>query len=151
MPGSIPTHFHIDCLGGLAAFHERNIPSWAHERTRSLAADSNMVVPQNGFEEKKIFQLGSETVRAEFNGEGHTRCNITAYYPPENVLFGGCLVKSLNAGKGNLADANVPAWPETMRTIKQKYPELEVVIPGHGPVGGVKLLDYTARLFAATR
>ena len=29
----VPTHFHSDCLGGLAAFHKLNIPSFANFST----------------------------------------------------------------------------------------------------------------------
>ena len=29
----IPTHFHDDCLGGLKAFHDHNIPSYAYFKT----------------------------------------------------------------------------------------------------------------------
>ena len=33
----IPTHFHDDCLGGLQAFHNNNIPSYAYAKTIELA------------------------------------------------------------------------------------------------------------------
>ncbi len=32
-------------------------------------------------------------------------------------------------------------------TIKQTYPHLEHIIPGHGKVGNITLLDYTIDLF----
>ena len=33
----IPTHFHNDCLGGLKAFDEANVPSYAYFKTIELA------------------------------------------------------------------------------------------------------------------
>lgn len=143
----IPTHFHFDCLGGLAAFHEQGIPSYALNRTIATAKSKNYPTPKNGFDNLLKLQVGSKEVIAEFNGEGHTRDNIIGYFPSEKIMFGGCLVKELNAGKGNLEDANVNDWAETVTKIKGKYPDIEVIIPGHGESGGKALLDYTARLF----
>ncbi len=143
----IPTHFHIDCLGGLDAFHTKNIPSYANKLTIKLAAKQNYMLPKNEFNTTLELEVGSKKVLLDFLGEGHTKDNIIGYFPSENVLFGGCLVKELGAGKGNLEDANVAVWPETMRTLKKKYPEAKIVIPGHGEPGDKALLDYTEKLF----
>lgn len=145
----IPTHFHEDCLGGLAEFHRRGIPSYAGNKTISLAKQKNRVLPQHGFDIRQMLKVGNRNVIAEFVGEGHTRDNIIGYFPSEKVMFGGCLIKEINAGKGNLEDANVPAWPVTVARLKEKYPDTQVVIPGHGKTGGTALLDYTIKLFEA--
>ncbi len=145
----IPTHFHQDCLGGLRAFHEKGIPSYALQRTRVFADSNRAVVPQRGFEEHLEIQIGGEQVIARFHGEGHTRDNIVGYFPAEEILFGGCMIKSLGAGEGNLADANVKAWAASVANIKAAYPDLRVVIPGHGDAGSAELFDYTIDMFAS--
>lgn len=145
----IPTHFHQDNLGGLKAFHAANIPSYALDKTIRLATESNVeVLPQNSFERSKIFRFGKKSAIAVYLGEGHTRDNIVAYYTDEKVLFGGCLVKEINAGKGNLADANVQEWPKTLKNLKKHYGHSQLVIPGHGKAGGSELLDHTLKLFS---
>ena len=144
----IPTHFHIDCLGGLDAFHQRGISSYASNKTIALAKANQASVPQNGFDSLLELKVGDEPVMVAFTGEGHTRDNVVGYVPNEKVLFGGCLVKEVGAGKGNLEDANVQEWPLTMDTLKDKYPDVKIVIPGHGKPGGTELLDYTATLFS---
>jgi len=143
----IPTHFHDDCLGGLKAFHANGIPSYAHDRTIELALANSMTVPQNGFSESLSLKVGTETITATFHGEGHTKDNVVGYFPSEHVLFGGCLIKELEAGKGYLGDANEAAWSGTVEAVKQAYPEVTVVVPGHGQYGDGKLLDYTLQLF----
>ncbi len=57
------------------------------------------------------------------------------------------MVKAIEAGKGNLEDANANEWSKTVQKVKAKYPENTIVIPGHGKVGGIELLDFTIRLF----
>jgi metallo-beta-lactamase class B len=143
----IINHFHADCLGGLGAFHARNIPSYANQLTLDLAKKQGYVVPENGFEKTQTLTIGTGKVENHFLGEAHTRDNIVSYLPAENVLFGGCMVKELKAGEGFLGDANVTTWSATIEKVKTTFPNLKWVIPGHGKSGGVDLLDYTAQMF----
>lgn len=144
----IATHFHEDCVGGLKAFHEHGIPSYATNKTIAFDKERKFPVPQKGFDDRLDLKVGKKKVLAAFYGEGHTRDNIIGYFPDEKIMFGGCLIKELDATKGNLADANVKAWPATVTKIKEKYPDAKVVIPGHGKIGDTALLDYTVKLFS---
>lgn len=144
----VPTHFHEDCLGGLQEFHTNHIPSYAYSGTVETARAKGFVVPVNSFKDSLNLKVGKEYVSLAFFGEGHTRDNITGYYAPDRILFGGCLIKELNAGKGNLADANEQAWAGTVKKIDKKYPEIRKVIPGHGEPGDAQLLRYTISLFS---
>ncbi|MBL7829243.1 MAG: subclass B1 metallo-beta-lactamase, partial [Saprospiraceae bacterium] len=144
----VVNHFHTDCLGGLGAFHRRHIPSYANRLTIELArAKGDVVLPQNGFDNVLQLPCGDRTVENRYFGEGHTRDNIVSYLPAEKTLFGGCMIKAMNAGKGNLADATLGAWSTTVDQVKKAYPDVQFVIPGHGEPGGVELLDFTAKLF----
>jgi metallo-beta-lactamase class B len=71
-----------------------------------------------------------------------------SYLPDEKVLFGGCQVKAMGAGRGNVADANTVLWPVQAKAIKAAYPEAEIIVPGHGSLGKHALLDFTAELFS---
>ena len=146
----IPTHFHVDCLGGLEAFHRHGVPSYAEERTIELAGEDDLPVPQNGFDGRFEFSEGVRVVLEHF-GAGHTRDNVVAWLPEEKVLFGGCLVKEMGAGKGNLADADTLAWSGTVRRVIENYPDVRIVVPGHGEPGGEELLEYTLKMFEAIR
>lgn len=143
----IPTHFHDDCLGGLKAFHDNNIPSYANFKTIELAKENNYVIPKNSFKDSLILKVGNEKIIAKFFGEGHTKDNVVGYFPSENVMFGGCLIKELEASKGYLGDANIADWSNTVEKVKKEYPNVKIVVPGHGDFGNSKLLDYTIKLF----
>lgn len=143
----IPTHFHNDCLGGLTAFHAHDIPSYAYFKTVELAKENEFAVPQNSFTDPLTLKVGSENVIVKFFGEGHTRDNVVGYFPAEDVMFGGCLLKENNAGKGYLGDANVAEWSATVEKVKREYPDVKIVVPGHGEYGNKELLDYTINLF----
>ncbi len=143
----IPTHFHSDCLGGLNAFHASGIPSIANELTLELAKNSGSVVPQRGFHNSFTFKVGNEKVWIRYLGQGHTRDNVVGYFPKEKVLFGGCLIKELGASKGFLGDANMNEWSSTVAKVKNAFPRVKLVVPGHGEAGDSSLLDYTYKLF----
>src|SRR5690606_7353975 len=110
----LPTHFHEDCLGGLAVFNKNHIPSYATHKTIALAKQRKFPVPGNAFSDSMQLDLAGWKVLALFPGEGHTKDNIVGYFPEEEVLFGGCLLKAMNAGKGNLEDANVGKWSSSV-------------------------------------
>ena len=143
----IPTHSHIDNLGGLDEFHRQGVASYAYNKTIQIAKESGLPVPQHGFDKYMELTVGVEKVQVEFFGEGHTSDNIVGYFPLENIMFGGCLIKAVRDGKGNLAEANTEEWSETVRKVKMKYPKVKKIIIGHGKSGGIELLDYTIKLF----
>ena len=144
----IPTHYHIDNLGGLDEFHRQGIESYAYYKTIQIAKEKGLPVPQHGFDKYLDLKVGNEKVHVEFFGEGHTCDNVVGYFPSENIMFGGCLIKEVGAGKGNLEEANLKEWSETVKKVKEKYPKVKTVIPGHGQIGGIELLDYTINLFS---
>lgn len=143
----IPTHFHDDCLGGLKAFHNQAIPSYANQRTIELAKHAGYEVPQHGFHDSLIVTIGGVKTVTKYFGEGHTVDNVVGYFPPDDILFGGCLVKELGASKGYLGDAKVLSWSATVANVKAGFPAVKIVVPGHGKHGTKKLLDYTIKLF----
>jgi len=143
----VVSHFHVDCLGGLLEFHRQGIASYGTHKTIKLATANNWTSPQNAFDDALELKVGALKVLSKFLGEGHTVDNIVSFVPDENILFGGCLLKSIGSGKGNLNDANIEAWSQTVEKVKQAFPEAQTIIPGHGKWGGRELLDYTIAMF----
>jgi len=146
--GVIVNHFHVDCLGGLQAFHDVNVKSYTNKLTLDLAAQDSVTLPNQPFENEEMIESGDLKIVNTFFGEAHTKDNIVSWLPKEKVIFGGCMVKSLKSGKGNLADANVKEWANTIQKVKMAYPDAKIVIPGHGKFGGVDLLNYTIDMFS---
>ena len=145
----IPTHFHKDCVGGMAAFEKENIPIYAAKLTAELLKKNgqNLSNRTTTFDKSLTLNIGNKMIYAEYFGEGHTIDNIIGYFPEDNAIFGGCLIKEVGANKGYLGDAKIDKWSRTVEKIKLKYPNTKIVIPGHGKSGGSELFDYTIKLF----
>ena len=143
----VPTHFHEDTIGGLAAAHRAGVCSYGLERTAELAPRDGFPAPQVTFTEKLTLSVGGRALELSYPGPGHTEDNIVAYVPDVRVLFGGCLVKGAEATSlGNVADADVAGWPQSVEKLQRAYPEAVVVVPGHGRPGGLELLAHTLEL-----
>ncbi len=140
-------HWHEDCLGGLDEFHRREIPSYSHRLTQTEAKNHHLPVPQRAFDDELQLRIGASEVVCYYPGGGHTRDNIVVWFPEDKLLFGGCLVKEKRArSKGNTKDAVMEDWAQTLINVKQRFPEAQIVVPGHGKPGSLDLLDHTATL-----
>lgn len=130
------THFHSDRLGGTAALEKRHIPVFAMQITIELAGKSNQPVPDHSIELPSVPASIGKGAMILFPGAGHTKDNVVVYFPKDRVLFGGCFIKAGNAtGLGNITDADLRAWPDSIKRMQAAFPEADVVIPGHGPMG----------------
>jgi metallo-beta-lactamase class B len=141
----VPHHFHVDCTGGLSAFKARDIH--VKMNTRTFARVKQPYQSTHVFFQADTLEIGRKQVILFYPGSGHTEDNIVSYLPRRKVLFGGCLVKSIGSGKGNLEDAVVEEWSGSIESILQQFPKVKVVIPGHGSAGGIELLKYSKVLF----
>jgi metallo-beta-lactamase class B len=144
---AVGTHFHDDRIGGVETLRKNSIPTLAHPLTCSLAQKLGVPVPEPIAE----FSGPSYRLNADcelfFPGAGHTRDNIIAWLPQQRVLFGGCFLKSsTSSGLGNIADAVVPDWADSLRRIDQQYPNRGMVIPGHGSIAGDPMAQTLALL-----
>ena len=146
--GVVINHFHVDCNGGLNSFHKRNIPSYSLQLTHDLSEKEGNSTATNTFSDSLKLIIGENEVYNYSFGAAHTSDNIISWVPSEGTIFGGCQVKSIGAGKGNLADANVSEWPATIEKILTTLADYKIIIPGHGDYGGAELLEYTIELFS---
>lgn len=143
----VATHSHIDCTGGLVEAHRRGADSFALEKTAGMLKKTNKPIPRNWFTERLSLNCGDVRVELAFLGGGHTIDNIIAWIPTRKILFGGCLIKSLNAKDlGNTEEADLVNYPITLNKVKEKYPDAKIVVPGHGRPGGLDLIDHTIEL-----
>ena len=142
----IATHSHGDCMGGLAEAHRRGASSYSSALTAEFAASDGGSVPGTTFTDRLRIGLGETDLELRFFGGGHTRDNIVVWIPRAKTLFGGCLVKRDGGSTGYIDEADLEAWPETLRKVKKSFPHAEIVVPGHGRPGTLEYVDYTIEL-----
>jgi glyoxylase-like metal-dependent hydrolase (beta-lactamase superfamily II) len=141
---AIITHYHGDSMGGTPALAERGIPFFASELTRSLGTDEGVPLPETigDLDVGDVVPIGN--VEVFYPGPGHTADNVFVWIPHARVLFGTCATRSPQfPGRGNTADAELDEWPRSIRRVLEQYPDVTVVVPGHGDPGDASLLIHT--------
>jgi len=140
------THFHQDRAGGLRTLARHGIPVYLSAQTRALLPGLPADFPFTPLGLGR-FQAAGVVLEVGFFGPGHSPDNLTVYVPADQLLFGGCLIKSRESQTiGNTADADLKSWPEAVRAVKRAYPTARIIVPGHGDPGGPPLLDHTLHL-----
>lgn len=141
--GSFSTHFHSDSSAGIEWLNSNSIATYASKLTNELLDNAGRALAKNSFDGTS-FWLVKDKVEAFYPGAGHTKDNMVVWMPNQKILFGGCFVKSKSIG--NLSDAVIKAWPDSVQRLMVRYGNAAMVIPGHGKVGTVSLLENTRRL-----
>lgn len=116
----------------------RNIEEWTRLEMLmpELLHSPKVVLPQILFDTHLEIAIGSSVVQFMHVG-GHCTDQTVAYLPKQRVLFASDNIiheKPVYTGDGDLF-----AWIEALRKL-QKLP-IDVVIPGHGSVGGAELVE----------
>lgn len=173
---AINNGYHVDNLGGNAALREAGIPIYGSdltvrllqergEKTRQhllgMIGDTASPVyaahaaiqylpPDHVFSAKEglVLSFGSEELQVIYPGASQAPDKLAIYFPSRGLLFGGCMI--LNGNRvGNIADADLEAWPWAIQTLA-KLPA-KVVIPAHGDRLDPGLIQNTLDVLSRTR
>jgi glyoxylase-like metal-dependent hydrolase (beta-lactamase superfamily II) len=165
----INTGYHVDNLGGNSALIEAGIPVYGSDKTVELLEERGEatraylldMINQREFREAheeipyvpptEVFPLedgleldyDGEMVQVYYPGPTHTLDNVVVYFPAQRVLFGGCMILAGDQ-LGNTADADMEAWPDSIRTLDQF--EFDILVPGHGDRTDPGLIENTLTL-----
>jgi beta-lactamase class D len=172
----INTGFHSDNLGGNGYLLSQQIPVYGAdltvqllkeraEHTRAQTLDMLKAPKHQRFYEAYKTQefhapdhvfsiheglqlsLGEEQIDVFFPGPSHSPDNLVVYFPKRQVLFGGCMIKSLaSKNLGFTGDADLQEWPKSVQKVLERYPDARIVVPGHGKYGDKQLLHHTLAL-----
>ncbi|MFC4676534.1 subclass B1 metallo-beta-lactamase [Dysgonomonas termitidis] len=143
----VPNHWHEDCLGGLDYLHSKGVKSYANQMTIDITKGKSLPIPQQGFSDSLSLKLHDIDVSCYYLGGGHSSDNIVVWIPSEKILFAGCMAKDIHSkGLGNLSDAVIDEWSPTIKKVIAKFSDAKIVIPGHGQIGGIEILQHTKGL-----
>ncbi|SFP61481.1 metallo-beta-lactamase class B [Pseudarcicella hirudinis] len=149
---SISSHFHEDRTGGLDFLREKGVKTYSSQMTYEFCQKRQEKLAEFHFQKDTTFIVGQHTFQTFYGGEGHTKDNIIFWFKKEKILYGGCLIKSVEADDlGNLNDANTSEWPNTLLRIKAKFPKPSYVITGHQDWSSTKSIDHTLHLLKLYR
>ena len=143
----IVTHAHDDRVGGIAELRRAGVRVISTPQTALNAVKAGYESPEGILPADTTLTIGQVPICCYFPGEGHTRDNIVVWLPTHRILHGGCFLKSVATfGMGNLADANMNEWANSVRRVMTRFGDARVVVPGHETVSDSRALAHTLRL-----
>ena len=143
----IATHFHDDRTIGLTFFRQHGVKTYTSLQTDLLCRQHGDSRAQYHFTGDTTFNVGGYSFQTYYPGKGHTADNIVIWFAKQKILYGGCLIKSIdNTSLGYLSDADVAVWPGTIERLMAKFTDAQYVIPGHFRWSGTDALQHTLDL-----
>jgi glyoxylase-like metal-dependent hydrolase (beta-lactamase superfamily II) len=158
----VNTHHHGDHVAGNQFFTGAEISSHPYCRNEVLKAVAStpktwtatpnvaqggeprvLVPPTVTFKDDLTYFLGDTEVRLVFAGPAHTWGDLMAYLPQRKILFAGDVAFFWVAPYAN--NSYITKWIETCDKIAGM--DVDVIVPGHGPIAGKKELAEMADYF----
>jgi glyoxylase-like metal-dependent hydrolase (beta-lactamase superfamily II) len=101
----------------------------------------NIVKPHLSFKKQMTLNMGDATINLEFAG-GHSPGTILIHFEEEKAVFTG---DNVEGQFPFLGQARFKPWRETLNKILSM--DIDLVIPGHGSVGGMEMVEKYAVFF----
>lgn len=143
----IATHSHEDRTAGLEYYRSKGIKTYTSAQTDAICKEKKHKRPEFVFYRDTVFSVGQHTLQACYPGPGHTVDNIVVWFDREKILYGGCFIKSTEADNpGYIGEADLKAWPSSIRYVQKKFQKPRYIIPGHQDWRSRKSLEHTLKL-----
>ena len=119
-------------------------PSWPKQEGLADGTEVRKLVPPSvTFEDHLTYYVGGNVVEFHFAGPAHTWGDIMAYLPQHKILFAADLAFFHLVPYAH--NGYITKWLEAVDKIMKM--DVDVIVPGHGPVGGKKELTDMAEYF----
>jgi metallo-beta-lactamase class B len=143
----IATHFHEDRTGGLEYYRRQGIKTYTTIQTDEISSRRGMKRAEFLIDKDTVIKFGQYSFQTFYPGRGHAPDNIVIWFEEEKVLYGGCLIKSVEDNTlGNLSDASIIDYATTIRNVQRKCKRAKYIIPGHNDWTSTKSLKHTLEM-----
>ncbi len=143
----IATHWHSDRTEGLAYYQQQGISTYTTILTDELSKRNYMKRAEYLMAKDTVFNVGPYSFEVYYPGPGHTEDNIVIWFDKERILYGGCLIKGVDAENlGYLGDANLTAYHTTLKNVKKRYPDPRYIIISHSDWKDLHSLEHSIRM-----
>jgi glyoxylase-like metal-dependent hydrolase (beta-lactamase superfamily II) len=137
----VNSHFHKENIAGNGVFKSARTLI-AQQQTLAMIVteaerENRKVTPPNlSFKKKLELKLGKYHLKLVHPGPAHTDGDLYIYIPKWRILITGGMV--FNHIIPFLGDSTIDSWIKAL--VEMEDLDAEVIVPGHGPVGGKPLV-----------
>ncbi len=147
----VNSHFHKENISGNGVFKSARTII-AQKRAQAMTVleaerEKRKVTPANlSFKKKLELKLGKYHLKLIHPGPAHTDGDLYIYIPKWRIIITGGMVS--NRIIPFLGDSNIESWIHAL--VEMEDLDAEVIVPGHGPVGGKPIVTQMNFIFMPT-
>ncbi|MGL4630340.1 MAG: BlaB/IND/MUS family subclass B1 metallo-beta-lactamase [Leadbetterella sp.] len=143
----IATHSHEDRTSGLDYYKQRGIKTYTTKMTDDISKANGRPRAEYLMMKDTVFNVGQYSFETFYAGGGHTKDNLVVWFEEQKILYGGCLVKSIEAKDLEyIKEADIKEWPNTIKKIQAKCKNPKFIITGHHDWNSTESLNHTLKL-----
>jgi glyoxylase-like metal-dependent hydrolase (beta-lactamase superfamily II) len=109
--------------------------------------DRKFVAPTTTFTDRRSYEVGTIRVELIHLGPAHTWGDIVVHLPAQRILFAGDIFFNYVTPFGQTS--HISRWIEVCATIAKM--DVDMIVPGHGPVGTRKELQVMVDYYVTLR
>jgi cyclase len=143
----INTHYHTDHSSGNKFYHGQTIIAGGNYSKQfwEKEADSE-TLPTTWLKDRMDLKVGDETVTIlNLAANVHTASDVVVYLHKRKMLFGGDVILNKQA-PALLGNADPEGYLGAFNTLQKKF-DIQIVVPGHGEMGGIEIIDLFRQYF----
>jgi len=137
----INTHVHTDHSSGNKYYKGQTILAGGNYTKESWVKDAGEeTMPTQWVKDKMDIKMGDDTVTIlNLDRYVHTASDVFVYLHQRKMLFGGDVILNKQA-PALLGGADPDGYVETFDRLPKEF-NIRKIVPGHGPMGGIEILD----------
>jgi cyclase len=143
----INTHFHPDHVGGNKHFAKWPILAGGNYTPEAWIKETGATnLPTQWIKDSLVIQVGKETVSIFNLPENvHTQSDVVVYFHLRKILFAGDVILN-NTSPVIMGAGNAQGYLNAFDILTKRY-AFESIVPGHGSMGTMPVLDRFRQYF----
>jgi glyoxylase-like metal-dependent hydrolase (beta-lactamase superfamily II) len=144
---AIPIHMHTKAAGLMRSRCERCLKTLKQLLGEDAMLGTVMFKPDLEFEQAQTIDVIGRRLQLLYFGHSSGPGDVALLDQQSGVLFAGGLLDELRIP--DVQDADFDGWMQALQALRRL--PIKVVVPGHGPVASVKVIDAVDRYLAELR
>jgi len=147
----IYSHNHSDHVYGGEIFDGEGVVFVSHRLARDdlVRTRAQTRIPDTVFDDEKVIELGGKSVLLRYHGPNDGRGSISMLFRPAKVLFVVDWITLDRMPWRKLWSFDVDGMIESIGAVEEM--DIDIIAPGHGPVGGKEKAAEIRRYLEALR
>ena len=144
----INTHYHSDHVGGNKYYEGQNVlvgGNYTKEEWIKNAKDEPL--PTEWLKDKMDIKMGDDTVTVfNLDRNAHTESDVFVYLHKRKMLFTGDVVLNKQIPALVSHAASPDGYLQAFDLLSKKF-NIQKIVPGHGPMGGIEIINNFRQYF----